>query len=96
MQYFVGFDVGTSSVRCGLFNSLGELVSTAVVPITTWNPTGGHYEQSSREIWESCCTASRVVMRNATGVTASMVLGIGFDATCSLVVLGPLELAAGI
>lgn len=88
MHCFIGFDIGTSSVRCGLFSSDGELLSTAVVPITTWNTTAGHYEQSSREIWESCCTAAQKVMHTAAGVTASMVRGIGFDATCSLVVLG--------
>lgn len=42
------------------------------------------YEQSSEEIWQAVCAASKV----ACGDDGGRVKGIGFDATCSLVVLG--------
>ncbi|MEY8144732.1 FGGY-family carbohydrate kinase, partial [Falsihalocynthiibacter sp. CO-5D18] len=44
-------------------------------------------EQSSAEIWAAVCAATRAAMAQS-GVAASNIAGIGFDATCSLVVLG--------
>jgi hypothetical protein len=48
---FVGFDVGTSSVRCGIFDEVGTRLAVASHPIQTWNPEPEYYEQSSADIW---------------------------------------------
>ncbi|XP_044076829.1 FGGY carbohydrate kinase domain-containing protein isoform X2 [Siniperca chuatsi] len=82
--YYVGVDVGTSSVRAALVTRAGLLKSTTEEPISVWEPQCDHYVQSSTEIWEKCCT---VVKRVTQSVERSQVRGIGFDATCSLVVL---------
>ncbi|TKS80182.1 FGGY carbohydrate kinase domain-containing protein [Collichthys lucidus] len=82
--YYVGVDVGTASVRAALVTRTGLLKSTAEEPISIWEPQSDHYVQSSTEIWEKCCT---VVKRVTQSVERSQVRGIGFDATCSLVVL---------
>ncbi|XP_074506663.1 FGGY carbohydrate kinase domain-containing protein [Sebastes fasciatus] len=82
--YYVGVDVGTSSVRAALVTRSGLLQSTAEEPISIWEPQSDHYVQSSTEIWDKCCT---VVKRVTQSVESSQVRGIGFDATCSLVVL---------
>ncbi|XP_053185371.1 FGGY carbohydrate kinase domain-containing protein [Scomber japonicus] len=82
--YYVGVDVGTASVRAALVTREGQLRSTAEEPITIWEPQSDHYVQSSTEIWHKCCT---VVKKVTQGVERSQVRGIGFDATCSLVVL---------
>ncbi|TMS09458.1 FGGY carbohydrate kinase domain-containing protein [Larimichthys crocea] len=82
--YYVGVDVGTASVRAALVTRTGLLKSTAEEPISIWEPQTDHYVQSSTEIWEKCCT---VVKRVTQNVERSQVRGIGFDATCSLVVL---------
>lgn len=82
--YYVGVDVGTASVRAALVTRTGLLRSTAEEPISIWEPHTDHYVQSSTEIWEKCCT---VVQRVTQSVERSQVRGIGFDATCSLVVL---------
>uniref|UniRef100_A0A8C4F8G4 FGGY carbohydrate kinase domain-containing protein n=1 Tax=Dicentrarchus labrax TaxID=13489 RepID=A0A8C4F8G4_DICLA len=79
--YYVGVDVGTASVRAALVSRAGLLNSTAEEPISIWEPQADHYVQSSSEIWEKCCT------RVTQSVERSQVRGIGFDATCSLVVL---------
>ncbi|KAJ0059143.1 hypothetical protein NL108_008574 [Boleophthalmus pectinirostris] len=83
-MFYVGVDVGTSSVRAALVTREGFLKSTAEEPISIWEPQSDHYVQSSTEIWEKCCI---VIQRVVTGVERSQVRGIGFDATCSLVVL---------
>ncbi|MBD2823623.1 FGGY-family carbohydrate kinase [Xenorhabdus szentirmaii] len=44
-------------------------------------------EQSSREIWDAVCYCIREAMLHS-GSKPQQVAGIGFDATCSLVVLG--------
>src|SRR6266536_4539305 len=85
-QAFVGIDVGTSSARAGIFDENGSLLATARHPITVWHEAGSVVEQSSPEIWAACATSVRTAMAEAA-LPASAVKGIGFDATCSLVVL---------
>ncbi|XP_037070904.1 FGGY carbohydrate kinase domain-containing protein-like [Pollicipes pollicipes] len=86
MGLFVGVDVGTGSVRAALFASDGQLLATATEAITLWNPQPDLYQQDSEAIWHSCCQCVQRVL-SSSGVDPAAVAGIGFDATCSLVVL---------
>src|SRR6478609_6267805 len=85
-QAFIGVDVGTSSARAGVFDEKGTLLATARHPITVWHEAGSVVEQSSSEIWAACAASVRAAMAEAA-LPPSAVKGIGFDATCSLVVL---------
>jgi len=85
-EAFVGIDVGTSSARAGIFDENGTLLATARHPITAWHEAGSVAEQSSTEIWAACATSVRAAMAEAA-LPASAVKGVGFDATCSLVVI---------
>src|SRR6266436_8554920 len=85
-QAFIGIDVGTSSARAGVFDETGTLLATARNPITVWHEAGSVVEQSSSEIWAACAASVRAAMAEAA-IPPSAVKGIGFDATCSLVVL---------
>src|SRR6476660_7298744 len=85
-QGFIGVDVGTSSARAGVFDENGTLLATARHPITVWHEAGSVVEQSSSEIWAACATSVRTAMAEGA-IPASAIKGIGFDATCSLVVL---------
>ena len=85
-QAFIGIDVGTSSARAGVFDETGTLLATARNPITVWHEAGSVVEQSSSEIWTACAASVRAAMSEAA-IPPSAVKGIGFDATCSLVVL---------
>jgi FGGY-family pentulose kinase len=95
-QYVVGVDVGTGSARAGLFDLQGRMAAAAAHPIQIFRPEAGYVEQSSRDIWQSVCRAVREC-REKAGVPASGVVGISFDATCSLVALderdGPVSVA---
>ncbi|XP_056149938.1 FGGY carbohydrate kinase domain-containing protein isoform X2 [Lampris incognitus] len=82
--YYVGVDVGTASVRAALVTTDGHLKCSAEEHISIWEPQPDHYVQSSTEIWGKCCC---VVKRVTQDVEKSQVRGIGFDATCSLVIL---------
>ena len=83
---FLGVDVGTGSARAGLFTAAGRMLATASRPITMWRPQPEFVEQSSENIWQSCCEATREALDQA-GADPARVRGVGFDATCSLVAL---------
>ena len=83
---FVGVDVGTSSARAGVFDETGTLLATARHPIAVWHEAGDIVEQSSSDIWAACVASVRAAMAEAA-VAPDAVAGVGFDATCSLVVL---------
>src|SRR5882757_3991575 len=85
-QAFIGVDVGTSSARAGVFDEKGTLLATARHSITVWHEAGSVVEQSSSEIWAACAASVRAAMAEAA-LPPSAIKGIGFDATCSLVVL---------
>ena len=87
-RFFVGVDVGTGSVRAGVFDGTGKMYGTAVRPIQIWRPAPDFVEQSSEDIWSRCVESIRSALGEA-GVPTQEVDGIGFDATCSLVVLDP-------
>ncbi|EHA98997.1 FGGY carbohydrate kinase domain-containing protein [Heterocephalus glaber] len=83
-SYYVGVDVGTGSVRAALVDQRGVLLAFADQPIDKWEPQFNHHEQSSEDIWAACCVVTKKVVQ---GIDLSRIRGLGFDATCSLVVL---------
>lgn len=85
-QAFIGVDVGTASARAGVFDERGTLLSTARHSIAVWHDAGDVVEQSSSDIWAACVASVRAAMAEAA-LPPAAVKGIGFDATCSLVVL---------
>ena len=87
-EYFIGVDVGTGSARAGVFDADGRLLGVAKKDLQIWKSAGGHVEQSSEDIWQAICFCTREAVKQS-GVDASAVVGLGFDATCSLVVLDP-------
>ena len=86
-SYFIGVDVGTGSARAGVFDAVGTLLASAKHDILIFRNDDGHVEQSSAQIWDAVCTAVRDAVTSAA-IDSSAVAGIGFDATCSLVVQG--------
>ncbi|HUU94796.1 MAG TPA: FGGY-family carbohydrate kinase [Phycisphaerae bacterium] len=83
---YVGIDVGTGSARVGVFDGNGKMLATATREIRIWRPEADFVEQSSADIWRATCAAVKQVLADA-GVKPAHVRGLGFDATCSLVVL---------
>ena len=84
---FIGVDVGTGSARAGVFDERGVLLGHASQSIETRHPRPGMAQQSSSDIWYAVCTSVRGAVQHAD-VDAQEIRGIGFDATCSLVVSG--------
>jgi FGGY-family pentulose kinase len=83
---YLGVDVGTGSVRAAIFDGEGKRRGLGVAEIQTWKEGADIVEQSSDDIWR----AAGVAIRSALALGAvdpKEIRGIGFDATCSLVLL---------
>ena len=85
-EYVVGVDVGTGSARAGIFALDGRMISSAVYPIKMFRPAANHVEQSSEDIWSAVCQCVREALETGK-VDSHTIVGISFDATCSLVAL---------
>ena len=86
-QYVIGVDVGTGSARAGVFDLKGRLIATAKQDIKMFTQQGeARYEQSSSDIWQSVCYSVRAAVEHAQ-VAPESIIGLSFDATCSLVAL---------
>ncbi|CAI4344921.1 BCE_3a_G0009920.mRNA.1.CDS.1 [Saccharomyces cerevisiae] len=85
-KFYVGVDVGTGSARACVIDQFGNMLSLAEKPIKREQLISNFITQSSREIWNAVCYCVRTVVEES-GVDPERVRGIGFDATCSLVVV---------
>lgn len=83
-------------MRAALVNSSGKVLRNCSKEIKTFKSAPGYYEQSSHNIWDSLCFCVKEV---AQGYSRQDIVGIGFDATCSLVLLdkdlNPLSASTG-
>ena len=86
MNYYLGIDVGTGSARAGLFDENGKLIANQSQAIEAWKPEPNFVEQSSEDIWNAICKCTKAVLAESK-VNPSDVKGMGFDATCSLVLI---------
>ncbi len=84
---YLGIDVGTGSARAGVFDASGTMLGAGSHPIALHRPEEDFVEQSSDDIWAACGAATRAALAEA-GVGPDRITGVGFDATCSLVLLG--------
>ena len=81
----VGVDVGTGSARAGIFTRNGKLLGRQENPILMRREDANFAEHDSAQIWSAVCLAVRGAMALA-GAAPADVVGMAFDATCSLVV----------
>ncbi|TGQ74288.1 MAG: ribulokinase [Mesorhizobium sp.] len=84
-QFVCAVDVGTGSARAGILDTNGILLGRAEHPIAMHQPKADHAEHDSEDIWSAVCGSVRAARQKA-GVAAEDIVGISFDATCSLVV----------
>jgi FGGY-family pentulose kinase len=77
-------DVGTRSARAGILDTSGRMLARQEHPIDIHQPKVNHAEHDSSQIWRAVCAAVRGAVV-AAGVEPTRIVGISFDATCSLV-----------
>ncbi|MCD7058794.1 FGGY-family carbohydrate kinase [Pelagibacterium xiamenense] len=92
----IAVDVGTTSARAGVVTRDGVMLARTTRPIALQRMGADRAEHQSEDIWAAVCAAVRAAVAEA-GIDPATVAGIGFDATCSLVVRdksgGPLSVA---
>lgn len=86
MQYIIGVDVGSGSVRAGIFSTTGESLIFKSKNIKIRKTGNNFVEQSTTDIWESLCFVVKESIKE-TRINPKDIVSIGFDATCSLAVL---------
>lgn len=86
-EVFAAVDVGTGSARAGILDRAGRLLGRHVHPIRMNRNDAIFAEHDSEDIWRAVGEAVRGAVR-AAGVAPEAVIGLSFDATCSLVVRG--------
>ena len=82
-----GIDIGTGSARAGLFDATGACLASHSHAIEMWRYGADFAEQSSADIWRTIGICTRECLAQS-GLTRESVVGISFDATCSLVIVG--------
>jgi ribulose kinase len=83
---FAGIDLGTTSVRVGIFSADGRRLSMGSEGLVTTHPGPGLAEQDAATWWPATCLAMQRAMA-ASGLKPEDIKGIGLDATASTVVL---------
>ncbi|NOU34432.1 MAG: FGGY-family carbohydrate kinase [Polyangiaceae bacterium] len=86
-RLYLGVDVGTGSARAAIFDGQGARHGLGTAPVQIFRPAELFAEQSSEDIWRAVCAAVAIALREGD-VRPEEIVGIGFDATCSLVALG--------
>jgi len=90
---YAGIDVGTGSARAAIFDARGQRLGMGTATLSIFRPEEDYVEQSSEDIWQACIAALRAALDEAGfgEKDRGRIAGIGFDATCSLVALGPAD-----
>ncbi|MFT8246151.1 FGGY-family carbohydrate kinase [Roseomonas sp. BN140053] len=85
MRAVMAVDVGSGSARAGIFDAAGRCHGRAAAGFDTQRPVPDHAEHSFDGIWAAVCAATRGAL-DRSGLPATAVAGLAFDATCSLAV----------
>ncbi|TNB49759.1 ribulokinase [Martelella lutilitoris] len=86
-DHVIAVDVGTASVRAGVFDKTGIMLARRVEPLRLHRPGARRGEYSADDIWQTTATAVRAA-RLASSLGPEQVAGLAFGATCSLVLVG--------
>jgi xylulokinase len=75
----IGLDIGTSSVKAGLFDASGNLLAKACAPLVLYSPEPGWAEQEPEDWWQG---SRRVLAEILRGVDPGRVTGLGLSGQC--------------
>lgn len=87
MDYLLGIDLGTQSVRSCLFDLQGAMCASATRPLRMTYPHPGWAEQDPEEWWDAALAAIRETLERP-GVSPAQVVALSPDCTaCTVVAL---------
>lgn len=74
-KYILSIDQGTTSTRCIIFDSYGQIKGLSQMEFTQICPQSGWVEHNALEIWETVCQTMRGALNNAK-ININMISGI--------------------
>lgn len=77
MNYFLAYDVGTSSVKAILVNETGNILSSAIEEYPLHMPNPGWAEQTPIDYWNAICSATKNIVAKSN-IDANQIKGIAF------------------
>ena len=78
MQYFLAYDVGTSSVKAILTDTSGKIYGNAVVDYPLYMPNAGWVEQEPQDYWNAICKATKKII-SKTNIEIQQIKGLAFS-----------------
>lgn len=78
MNYLIGADIGTSGTKTVLFDTAGNVVSSATVEYPLYQPQNGWAEQDPADWWDAVVRTIQTVVKES-GVDAGDIKGIGLS-----------------
>ncbi len=85
-ECLLGIDMGTSSVKVGLFDLQGTPIAFADETYPLYTPKSGWAEQTVEDWWDAICKATHRVI-DKSGVSPSTIIGMSVDTTCCTVMI---------
>ncbi|KAK4884714.1 hypothetical protein RN001_000985 [Aquatica leii] len=75
-QYIASVDVGTTSIRCQITNSQGQILSSACIKVNLLYPQPGYVEINPDELWSDVCSVIKSSVADANISIKEILLGI--------------------
>ena len=82
--FFLGIDMGTTSVKAGIFDPQGTIIASADAAYPLYTPKSGWAEQKPEEWWAAVCSATRELIAKS-GIDPKDIIGMSVDTTCCTV-----------
>jgi xylulokinase len=77
-RYLIGIDIGTSSLKTGLWREDGVLVARAAYDYSVYRPSPIAAEMNALDWWAAACATVRAVL-NESKIDPAAVAGVGVD-----------------
>jgi FGGY-family pentulose kinase len=81
---YLGIDIGTQSLRAGIYDESGQVIGSSVVPLQTTHPQPAWAEQEVEPWWQAAAKAVPAALAKADA-RAERVAAIGLDCTACTV-----------
>lgn len=78
MRYLLGIDIGTTSVKVGLIDEKGDLISLSIQEYSLKTLPDNRVENKVDIYWNSCKTGIKEII-NKTGISSTSILAIGLS-----------------
>ena len=84
MAYYIGIDIGSSSVKGAVINDSGEIIKTTSCRVDTFYPYPGYSEQNPYNWWDAFKKVVRLLIIGIPGKISSRLSSKNWNASVSM------------